>query len=268
MLKAKQKKATTKSITKEFDKLNDEEKSKIKRYITFKNKKLFTKKNQQRKLEFTREPVILFNEFLETDKIKKINESKIEEENLEKIYQEYKDLEQENLERIQKESKKKNLEYKSYIYDPQKLAHILFVYDHMQTKVENFTSDQLMKRIQCSILYHRREFINILETEDLEDECGLSENDSNKVINLKNIIKNFSNCSLKQKIIHHLTYFYLNDVDINHTEVVEIAKGDLEFIKESFKFLKAFRNVSIIEYRIIYEIVENISKILEIELVV
>lgn len=86
--------------------------------------------------------------------------------------------------------------------------------------------------------------------------------------NKKFIIKNFSNCSLKQKIIHHLTYFYLNDVDINHTEVVEIAKGDLEFIKESFKFLKAFRNVSIIEYRIIYEIVENISKILEIELVV
>lgn len=186
MLKAKQKKVNTKQSIKEFDKLSNEEKSKIRRYITFKNKKLFTKKNQQRKLEFTREPVILFNEFLETDKIKKINESRIEEENLEKIYQEYKDLEQENLERIQKENKKKNLEYKSYIYDPQKLAHILFVYDHMQIKIENFTSDQLMKRIQCSILYHRREFINMLETEDLEDECGLSENDSNKVINLKN----------------------------------------------------------------------------------
>lgn len=184
MVKAKHK-ATTKSITKEFNDLSNEEKSKIKRYITFKSKKLLTKKNQKRKLESVREPVSLFNQFLEVDKIKKINESKIEEETLEKIYQEYKDLEQENFERIQKENKKKNLEYKSYIYDPQKLAHILFVYDHMQTKIENDTY-KLMKRIQCSILYHRREFINILETEDLEDECGLSENDSNKVINLKN----------------------------------------------------------------------------------
>ena len=86
--------------------------------------------------------------------------------------------------------------------------------------------------------------------------------------NKKFVIKHFSNCSLKQKIIHHLTYFYLSDIDLNYKEVIEIAKGDLEFIRESFKFLKAFNNVSIIEYRIIYEIVENISKILEIELVV
>lgn len=64
MVKAKHKKATTKSSTKEFDEISDEEKSKIKRYIAFKNKKLLTKKNQKRKLEFTREPVILFNEFL------------------------------------------------------------------------------------------------------------------------------------------------------------------------------------------------------------
>ena len=147
---------------------------------------MLTKKNQKRKLEFTREPVILFNEFLETDKRKRINESKIEEEVLEKIYQEYKDLEQENFERIKKEVRRKNLEYKSYIYNFQKLAHILFIYDHMQTKVENYTYDQLMKRIQCSILYHRREFINIIEIDDLEDVCGLSENDSSKVMDLKN----------------------------------------------------------------------------------
>lgn len=186
MVKAKHKKATTKSITKEFDELSDEEKSKIKRYIAFKNKKLLTKKNKKRKLEFIREPVLLFNEFLEKDKIKIKNESKIEEEILEKKYQEYKDLEQENFERIQKENKKKNLEYKSYIYDPQKLAHILFVYDQMKTKVKNNSYEQLMKRIQCSILYHRREFINIIDTDDLEDECGLSENDSIKVMHLKN----------------------------------------------------------------------------------
>lgn len=186
MLKAKHKEATTKSIIKEFDELTDEEKSKIKRYITFKSKKLLTKKNQKRKLEFVREPVSLFNEFLEADKIKKINESKIEEETLKKEYQVYKDLEQENFERIQKENKKKNLEYKSYIYDPQKLAHILFVYDSMQEKVERDTNDEMMKRIQYSILYHRREFIGIIDIDDLEDEdaCGLSERDSIKVYEL------------------------------------------------------------------------------------
>lgn len=186
MVKANHKKVTTKSITKEFDELRDEEKSKIKRYITFKSKKLLTKKNKKRKLEFMREPVSLFNEFLEADKIKKINESKIEEETLQEEYEEYKDLEQENFERIQKENKKKNLEYKSYIYDPQKLVHILFVYDHMEKEVENDTYDEMMKRIQYSILYHRREFIEIIDMADLEDEdaCGLSESDSKKVYEL------------------------------------------------------------------------------------
>ena len=185
MLKSKQKK-TAINKSKKFDDLTTEEKSKIKRYITFKNKKLLTKKNQKRKLEFTREPIILFNEFLEADKIKRINESKIEEETFEKIYQEYKDLEEENFERIKKEVKRKNLAYKSYIYDPKKLADILFVYDYMQIKIENYTHDQLMKRIQCSILYYRREFINTIDIDDLEDECGLSENDSSKVMHLKN----------------------------------------------------------------------------------
>lgn len=179
MLKANHKK---KSINKEFDELSDEEKSKIKRYITFKNKKLLTKKNSKRKLEFTREPVLLINDFLKVNKEKRKAESKINKEVLEKKYYEYKNLEQENLERIKKELKK--LEYKSYIYDSQKLAHILFVYDHMQTKIENNTYDQLMKRIQCSILYHRREFINIIDMDDLEDECGLSKNNSKIVYDL------------------------------------------------------------------------------------
>ena len=180
MIKAKHKKVIKKSIDKE---LNDEEKSKIKRYVTFKEQKLLTKKDTKRKLEYIREPILLFNEFIETDKIKKINESKIEED-LENIYQEYKDLEQENLNRIKKEIRKKNLKYKSYIYDSQKLAHILFVYDQMQKKVENDTYDQHMKKIQCSILYHRREFINIIDMDDLEDECGLSEDDSTMVYDL------------------------------------------------------------------------------------
>ena len=223
MVKAKHKKETIKLINKKFNDLLDEEKSKIKRFIAFYIKKSITKNTQKRELEFTRESVSLFNEFLEVDKIKKINECNIEDEILEKGYQLYKNLEQENFERIQKENKKKNLKYKSYIYNSQKLAHILFVYDHMQKNVENYTYAQLMKKIQYSILYHRREFINILTIEDLKDECGLSENVSNNVMELIN------------KLYYLFKFNPSLEEEFNKNTLIKIDEEDIETIDKIVK---------------------------------
>lgn len=86
-------------------------------------------------------------------------------------------------------------------------------------------------------------------------------------VNKKPIIKKFMDTSFKQKIIHHLTYFYLNEIKINEInrtaknkqELLTILKGDIEFINISFNLLKDIKDIRILEYKIIYELIENIS---------
>lgn len=86
-------------------------------------------------------------------------------------------------------------------------------------------------------------------------------------VNKKPIIKKFINTSFKQKIIHHLTYFYLNEINLNEInrniknkkEFLTILKGDIEFINISFNLLKDSKDIRVLEYRIVYEIIETIS---------
>jgi hypothetical protein len=73
--------------------------------------------------------------------------------------------------------------------------------------------------------------------------------------------------SFKEKIIHHLTYFYLNEINLNEInrniknkkEFLTILKGDIEFINISFNLLKDSKDIRVLEYRIVYELIENIS---------
>lgn len=85
-------------------------------------------------------------------------------------------------------------------------------------------------------------------------------------VNKKPVIKEFIDTSFKQKIIHHLTYFYLNDIQINEInktekdklELLNILKGDIEFINISFNLLIDTKDIRILEYNIIYKTIENI----------
>ncbi|WP_162148368.1 hypothetical protein [Aliarcobacter faecis] len=86
--------------------------------------------------------------------------------------------------------------------------------------------------------------------------------------NEKPIIKKLLNCSFKQKIVHHLTYFYSSKIDLNKKEIISIIKGDLAFIHKSFELLKRNRPISIIEYKIIYELIEYISNLIKEEVVI
>lgn len=86
-------------------------------------------------------------------------------------------------------------------------------------------------------------------------------------VNKKPIIKKFMDTSFKEKIIHHLTYFYLNEINLNEInrniknkkEFLAILKGDIEFINISFNLLKNIKDIRVLEYMIIYELIETIS---------
>lgn len=86
-------------------------------------------------------------------------------------------------------------------------------------------------------------------------------------INDRPIIKKIPNCSFKHKLIHHLTYFYMNKINKND-EVVSILKGDYNFLYKSLNYYKKNNSIyiSISEYTIIYEIIEKISFIINKEI--
>lgn len=65
-----------------------------------------------------------------------------------------------------------------------------------------------------------------------------------------------------QKLIYHLTYFYLDENNLNDKELLIILRGDIEFLNISFSLLRDSKNIRILEYKIIYEILENISNCL------
>lgn len=81
--------------------------------------------------------------------------------------------------------------------------------------------------------------------------------------NNKPIIKNLLNCSFKQKIVHHLSYFYFNEIDFNQKDIINIIKGDFIFINKSFELLKQIRPITIVEYKTVYEVMEIISELIE-----
>ncbi len=91
-------------------------------------------------------------------------------------------------------------------------------------------------------------------------------------VNKKPIIKKFMDTSFKEKIIHHLTYFYLTAINLteinknikNKKEFLTILKGDIEFINISFNLLKDSKDIRVLEYRIVYELIENISNYLNL----
>lgn len=79
------------------------------------------------------------------------------------------------------------------------------------------------------------------------------------------IIKKLLNCSFKEKIVHHFIYFYSSKIDLNKKEIISIIKGDLAFIHKSFNLLKKDRPISVIEYKIVYELIEYISNLIKEE---
>lgn len=79
-------------------------------------------------------------------------------------------------------------------------------------------------------------------------------------------IKKLSSCSFKQKMIHHLTYFYLNEININEKEIIYLIKGDLSFLYKSFELLKKTQSITINECRIIYELIEKISNLIKADI--
>lgn len=81
--------------------------------------------------------------------------------------------------------------------------------------------------------------------------------------NNKPIIKNLFNCSFKQKMVHHLSYFYFNEIDFNQKDMINIIKGDFIFINKSFELLKEMRPITIVEYKTVYEVMEIISELIE-----
>ncbi|MDY3204224.1 MAG: hypothetical protein RBR70_04020 [Arcobacter sp.] len=172
--------------------INEEEKNKIKRFICFKKRNRI--KNKKRKLEYEEKSIQEYKDFLKFDVLKKVPNSKniIDEENILDELKKFKELERLNLEKTELEKRKKNLKFKSYIYDPKKLADILFVYDFMQIEnkkdknnknKKDYTYDNSMIKIQYSILCYRREYIEIIEKEDLET-CNLSEDICNRILKL------------------------------------------------------------------------------------
>lgn len=83
-------------------------------------------------------------------------------------------------------------------------------------------------------------------------------------VNKKPVIKYLTNTSFMQKLIYHLTYFYLDENNLNDKELLIILRGDIEFLNISFSLLRDSKNIRILEYKIIYEILENISNCLNI----
>ena len=170
----------------ELKEISEEEKNKIKRFILFKIKNKI--KSKKRKLEYVEESIIEYRAFLKTDTLKNVSKGIIDDKVVTEEFKNFKELERLNLEKIKLDEINKNLQYKSYIYNPCKLADILFVYDCIEKeKKEKIDSsyNNIMNRIQYFILYYRREYIEIIEYDALKS-CNLSENDCNRILELIN----------------------------------------------------------------------------------
>lgn len=168
----------------ELKEISEEEKKKIQRFILFKEKNKI--KNKKRKLQYEEEPLIEYRDFLKSDFLKKEYKKPIDNELILKEFKNFKELEKLDLEKSEQKRNKKNLKYRSYIYNPHKLADILFVYDCMENEKNkgiNYTYNNKMLRIQYLILFYRREYIEIIEEEDLKS-CSLSEDDCIKILKL------------------------------------------------------------------------------------
>jgi hypothetical protein len=214
----------TSEETIELERINEEEKNRIKRFILFKEKNKI--KNKKRKLEYVEESIVEYRTFLKLDTLKNVSKVIIDDKYILDEFKNFKELEKLNSEKIELEERNKNLDYRSYIYNPKKLADILFVYDYMQNekkkekdeekifiddkkkddkkdkkngkrtsikdekkKEKDYTYNNAMIRIQYSILYYRREYIEIIDKDDLEN-CGLSEADCNRILELKDKLYN------------------------------------------------------------------------------
>ena len=67
-------------------------------------------------------------------------------------------------------------------------------------------------------------------------------------------------------MIHHLTYFQLNEININEKEIIYLIKGDLSFLYKSFELLKKTQSITINECRIMYELIEKISNLIKADI--
>lgn len=111
--------------------------------------------------------------------------------------------------------KEKELKYKSYIYKPDKLADILFVYDQFRD------NDDINKieRIQFDILLYRHNAIEIIDCDDI-DKFNISETTAKKVNDEINKL---------QKLIK------ATDEDMTHHDIEIFETEDIEEIRKSIK---------------------------------
>ncbi|WP_122893879.1 hypothetical protein [Arcobacter peruensis] len=206
--------------------LNQNGRNRIKSFIIYKEKK-------QKKIESEKESIQTYKEFLKNYNQKKIIKKEIEDKDLFEGLKKFNELEILNSEMIEKSKREKNLKYKSYIYNPKKLADILFIYDFMENKNDDNTYEQFMTKAQYSLFTNRRKYINILEEEDLEG-CNLSNTLISQIMELNSELFDLLNFNPPHEEINYTEFLKLIE-DENLKKINEIMKEIYSRMNEKAK---------------------------------